>query len=120
LQRAFLIFAVAQAHVAQFDLAARPLYCVCAALLGGGVFDQVQPLHFGIIVLAAMEVGFLCPPAGLNIYFASARFNKSIRYVAASVVPALGAILVGRLLIALLSVLSTRLPQWVLRMEPRG
>jgi hypothetical protein len=68
--------------------------------------------------MAAMEVGFLCPPAGLNIYFASARFNKSIRYVAASVVPALGAILVGRLLIALLSVLSTGLPRWVLEMEP--
>ena len=44
-----------------------------------------------------MEVGFLCPPAELNIYFALAMFNKNIRYVAAS-----------------------GLPQWVLRMELRG
>jgi TRAP-type C4-dicarboxylate transport system permease large subunit len=74
----------------------------------------IHPLHFGIIFLAAMEVGFLCPPAGLNIYFASAMFNKNIRYVATSVLPAMGAIFVGTLIIALLPVLSTGLPQWLL------
>jgi TRAP-type C4-dicarboxylate transport system permease large subunit len=56
----------------------------------------------------------LCPPAGLNIYFASAMFNKNIRYVATSVLPAMGAIFVGTLIIALLPVLSTGLPQWLL------
>ena len=79
----------------------------------------IHPLHFGIIFLAATEVGFLCPPAGLNIYFASAMFNKNNRYVAPSVLPALGAIFVGTLLIALLQVLSTGLPQRELEMEPR-
>ncbi len=74
----------------------------------------IDPVHFGIIFLAAMEVGFLCPPAGLNIYFASAMFNKSIGYVARSVLPALGAIFVGTLVIALLPVLSTGLPGWLL------
>ena len=74
----------------------------------------IDPVHFGIIFLAAMEVGFLCPPAGLNIYFASAMFNKSIGYVARSVLPALGAIFVGTLVIALLPALSTALPGWVL------
>jgi tripartite ATP-independent transporter DctM subunit len=70
----------------------------------------IDPVHFGIIFLAAMEVGFLCPPAGLNIYFASAMFGKSIRYVAVSVLPAMAAIFVGTLLIALLPGLSTWLP----------
>ena len=74
----------------------------------------IDPVHFGIIFLAAMEVGFLCPPAGLNVYFASAMFNKSIGYVARSVLPALGAIFVGTLIIALLPPLSTALPGWVL------
>jgi len=74
----------------------------------------IDPVHFGIIFLAAMEVGFLCPPAGLNIYFASAMFNKSIGYVARSVLPALGAIFVGTLVIALLPALSTALPGWLL------
>ena len=67
----------------------------------------IGPVHFGIIFLAAMEMGFLCPPAGLNIFFASAMFGKPIRYVAASVVPALGAIFLGTLLIAWLPELST-------------
>ena len=74
----------------------------------------IDPMHFGIIFLAAMEVGFLCPPAGLNVYFASAMFNKSIGYVARSVLPALGAIFVGTLIIALLPPLSTALPGWAL------
>jgi C4-dicarboxylate transporter DctM subunit len=38
---------------------------------------DIDPVHFGIIFLAAMEVGFLCPPAGMNLYFASAMFGKS-------------------------------------------
>jgi len=70
----------------------------------------IGPVHFGIIFLAAMEMGFLCPPAGLNIFFASAMFGKPIRYVAASVIPALGAIFLGTLLIAWLPELSTALP----------
>lgn len=70
----------------------------------------IDPIHFGIIFLAAMEVGYLCPPAGLNIYFASAMFNKSIRYVAVSVLPAMGAIFVGTVIVALLPGLSTGLP----------
>jgi tripartite ATP-independent transporter DctM subunit len=73
----------------------------------------IEPIHFGIIFLAAMEVGFLCPPAGLNIYFASAMFGKSVRYVAASVAPAMGAIFVGTLLIAVFPWLATSLPSWL-------
>jgi C4-dicarboxylate transporter DctM subunit len=70
----------------------------------------LDPLHFGIIFLAAMEAGFLCPPAGMNIYFASAMFAKPIRYVARSVMPAMLAIFVGTLVIALWPALSTSLP----------
>jgi C4-dicarboxylate transporter DctM subunit len=70
----------------------------------------LDPLHFGIIFLAAMEAGFLCPPAGMNIYFASAMFGKPIRYVARSVLPAMLSIFVGTLLIALWPALSTWLP----------
>jgi C4-dicarboxylate transporter DctM subunit len=70
----------------------------------------IDPLHFGILFLAAMEVGFLCPPAGMNIYFASAMFGRPIASVAASVLPAMAAIFVGTLLIALLPWLATGLP----------
>ncbi|MBN8505083.1 MAG: TRAP transporter large permease subunit [Burkholderiales bacterium] len=70
----------------------------------------IDPIHFGVLFLAAMEVGFLCPPAGMNIYFASAMFRKSIQTVAVSVLPAMGAIFVGTLLIAMVPALSTALP----------
>ena len=70
----------------------------------------IDPVHFGIIFLAAMEVGFLCPPAGMNLYFASAMFGKSIRYVATSVMPAMLAIFVGTVLIAWIPLLATGLP----------
>ena len=70
----------------------------------------IDPVHFGVIFLANIEMGFLCPPAGMNIYFASAMFGKSIRYVAASVLPALLAMFVGALIISALPFLATWLP----------
>ena len=70
----------------------------------------IDPVHFGIIFLANMEMGFLCPPAGMNIYFASAMFGKPVRYVAASVLPALLALFLGTLAISWLPILSTGLP----------
>ena len=75
----------------------------------------MDPLHFGIVFLAAMELGFLCPPAGMNLYFASAMFGKSIGYVARSVLPALLAIFIGTLLIAALPLLATGLPALLTR-----
>lgn len=74
----------------------------------------IDPVHFGIIFLANMEMGFLCPPAGMNIYFASAVFKQPIRTVAASVAPALLAIFVGTLLISWLPLLATGLPSLVM------
>ena len=70
----------------------------------------IDPVHFGIIFIANMEMGFLCPPAGMNIYFASAMFGKPIRYVAVSVLPALLAIFLGTLAISWMPVIATGLP----------
>jgi len=70
----------------------------------------IDPVHFGIIFLANIEMGFLCPPAGMNIYFASAMFDKPLRQVARAVVPALLAMFCGALVISLLPALATWLP----------
>jgi len=75
----------------------------------------IDPVHFGIIFLANMEMGFLAPPAGMNLYFASAMFGKPLRYVARSVLPAVLAIFVGTLVISWLPLLSTALPTWLSR-----
>ena len=73
----------------------------------------IDPIHFGIIFLASMEMGFLCPPAGMNIYFASAMFGKPLRYVAISVLPALLAIFLGTLAISWLPIIATGLPDLI-------
>jgi len=57
-------------------------------------------------------MGFLCPPAGMNLYFASAMFGRPMREVARAVVPAVGAILLGTLLLSAIPALSLALPQW--------
>jgi C4-dicarboxylate transporter DctM subunit len=38
----------------------------------------INPVHLGITFLAAMELGYLTPPVGLNLFIASHRFNKDI------------------------------------------
>jgi len=36
-----------------------------------GVAFGIDPIHLGIIFLANMELGFLCPPVGLNLLLSS-------------------------------------------------
>jgi len=100
----FLLFAGALMEIFAAIVVLVPLLLPVAMSYG------IDPIHFGIIFLAAMEMGFLCPPAGMNIYFASAMFNKPVRYVAAAVLPALLAIFLGTLAIAWLPLLATGLP----------
>ncbi len=46
-----------------------------------GVVFHVHPVHLGIIFLANMELGYLTPPVGLNLYLASYRFNEPMMRV---------------------------------------
>jgi len=80
-------------------------------LLPVAISYGIDPVHFGVIFLAVMEMGFLCPPAGMNIFFASAMFRKPIREIAVSVLPALLAIFLGALAISWLPWLATGLPE---------
>ena len=47
----------------------------------------IDPVHLGIIFLAAMQLGYLTPPVGLNLFIASYRFNKPIVDVYLAAVP---------------------------------
>jgi len=38
----------------------------------------VDPIHLGMIFLATMQLGYLTPPVGLNLFIASYRFDQSI------------------------------------------
>jgi len=43
-----------------------------------GVAYGIDPVHLGIIFLANLELGFLFPPVGLNLFLSSSRFNVPI------------------------------------------
>lgn len=103
----FLFFAGALMEIYAAIVVLVPLLLPLAVSYG------IDPIHFGIIFLANLEMGFLCPPAGMNIYFASAVFKKPLREVVASVAPAVVAIFIGTLLISWLPVLVTGLPNAV-------
>lgn len=62
-------------------------------------FD-VHPVHLGIVFLAAMELGYLTPPVGLNLFISSYRFEKPILHVYSATFPFLMILLVSVILIA--------------------
>jgi TRAP-type C4-dicarboxylate transport system permease large subunit len=39
---------------------------------------NVHPVHLGVIFLANLELGFLFPPMGLNLFLAATRFQKPL------------------------------------------
>ncbi len=47
----------------------------------------IEPLHLGMIFLSAMQLGYLTPPVGLNLFIASYRFDKPIMQVYAATLP---------------------------------
>ena len=72
---------------------------------------RIDPVHLGIIFLANMELGYLTPPVGMNLFLASYRFNKPLSEVYRSVVPMLLVLLAGVLLITYVPFLTTALPR---------
>jgi C4-dicarboxylate transporter DctM subunit len=47
----------------------------------------VDPVHFGIIMTANLEIGYLTPPVGLNLIVAMAAFRESFGFICRAVVP---------------------------------
>lgn len=48
---------------------------------------DVNAIHLGIVFLAAMQLGYLTPPVGLNLFIASYRFDKPIMQVYLATLP---------------------------------
>ena len=101
----FLLFAGAMMEIYAAIVVLVPLLLPLAQSYG------IEPVHFGIIFLANLEIGFLCPPAGMNVYFASAVFKQPLPLVIKSVIPAAFAIFVGTLLVSWTPWLVLTLPE---------
>ena len=72
-----------------------------------GVAFGIDPVHLGVIFLANLELGFLFPPAGLNLFLASSRFGKPLPQLYRHVVPFLIILGLGVLAITYFPQMST-------------
>jgi len=77
-----------------------------------GAAFGINPVHLGIIFLANLELGYLTPPVGMNLFLSSYRFNKPMPVVCKSIVPILLVLLAGVLLITYVPFMSTALPNY--------
>ena len=67
---------------------------------------EINPLHLGIIFLTNLEIGYLTPPVGLNLFISSFRFEKPISEVVKATLPFIGILLIALLLITYVPELS--------------
>jgi len=72
-----------------------------------GVAYGVEPVHLGVVFLANLELGFLFPPMGLNLFLAASRFEKPLPYLYRRALPFLLIMTAGVLLITYLPALTT-------------
>ncbi|HTP81067.1 MAG TPA: TRAP transporter large permease [Bacteroidota bacterium] len=47
---------------------------------------QIDPVHLGIIFLTNLELGYLMPPMGLNLFLSTLRFEKTIFHLSRAVI----------------------------------
>jgi tripartite ATP-independent transporter DctM subunit len=66
----------------------------------------VHPVHLGIVFLATMELGYLTPPVGLNLFISSFRFERSITEIFRATFPFFVLLLTSVIIIAYWPALS--------------
>jgi tripartite ATP-independent transporter DctM subunit len=74
-----------------------------------GVAFGIHPVHLGIIFIANLELGFLTPLVGLNIFLASYRFKRPVLEVCAAALPMMAILGIGVLVITYVPWLTTGL-----------
>ncbi|MGY6531773.1 TRAP transporter large permease [Glycocaulis sp.] len=62
--------------------------------------QDIHPVHFGIMMIVNLGIGYLTPPLGLNLIVAMAAFRESFWTVTKAVLPFIGLMLVGLWIIA--------------------
>jgi len=85
----FLIVVGALMDIYSAIMVVVPLILPASAAFG------IHELHMGAIFLANLELGYLVPPVGENLFLASYRFDKPVMRIAAAVAPFVIAILIA-------------------------
>lgn len=80
---------------------------VFAPLLAPLALDcGLDPLHFGVIFVVNMEIGYLMPPVATNLFVGAAIFRRPFGEVARAVLPTLGIVCVALVVIMRFPTLS--------------
>jgi len=75
-------------------------------LLGVAQAYGINPIHFGIIMVINLEVGFLTPPVGLNLIVAMTAFKERFGLICRSVLPFISLIIVVLMLVTFIPEIS--------------
>jgi len=67
---------------------------------------NIDPVHLGILFLANLEIGYMTPPVGINLFIASQRFGKNILSLFHASLPFLAIMLIWLLMISYIPVLT--------------
>jgi len=84
-----------------------PLLAPLAAQMG------IDPIHLGIVFIVNLELGYLTPPMGLNLFVSSTLFDKSIGEVMKSVLPFTAIMMVSVLLVTFVPTISLGPVNWI-------
>jgi C4-dicarboxylate transporter, DctM subunit len=82
-----------------------------------GLQYGIDPVHLGVIFLINLELGFLHPPVGINLFLASYRFNRPLGEIVRAVLPMLGVVGVTVLLVTYLPALTHWLPALLAKLQ---
>lgn len=71
----------------------------------------IDKAHLGIIVLTNLEIGYLTPPVGMNLFISSMKFDRSVILLYRSVLLFIALLLVALVLVTYVPELSLWLPK---------
>ena len=72
----------------------------------------IHPLHLAIIFMVNLEIGYLTPPLGLNLFVSSTIFKRSMGDVIKSVLPFIGMMMIGLVAVTYVPTISLGPVSW--------
>ena len=72
-----------------------------------GIYFGIDPVHLAIIFIANLELGFLTPPVGMNLFLSAYRFKEDMPTIYKSTLPFFIVMLISVLIITYIPFLST-------------
>lgn len=80
---------------------------VVPLIAGIALHFDINPYHLGIVFLLNLEIGYLMPPMGLNLFIAGFRFNRPVPDLYRMVLPFIGIFMVALMIITYVPELTT-------------